>query len=303
MSISGKDLNLLIALKVLLEEANVTRAGERLNMSQSSMSTALAKLRTQFSDELLVRVGRDYELTPQARLLLPQLQRTLPLIQKALLSEGEFEPAQARNSFRLVMSDYSATQLNRMFPKLLEQAPGIEFEIGSLPDNPADGDHELWVSDFAVAPTGVGFDGESLELFVDHYVCVLDKDNPALVDGQLSWDAFVALPQVLCVFGRNHLTPADRKLRDLGFTSPPKIVTRSFLPIPAIVSGTDQVGIIPSRLAHSIPARLGAVIVEPPFGRIEIRQKLWWHESKNPDPAHKWFREVVEANLNLMTLT
>ena len=81
MTFAGKDLNLLVALRALLEEANVTRAGERISMGQSSMSSALSRLRLQFNDELLVRVGRDYELTPLARLLLPQLQLTLPLIE------------------------------------------------------------------------------------------------------------------------------------------------------------------------------------------------------------------------------
>ena len=64
MAISDPDLNLLVALRALLEEANVTRAGERIGMGQSTMSSALARLRTVFQDELLVRIGRDYELTP-----------------------------------------------------------------------------------------------------------------------------------------------------------------------------------------------------------------------------------------------
>jgi DNA-binding transcriptional LysR family regulator len=291
---------LLIALQALLEEANVTRAGERLSMSQSSMSTALSRLRAQFNDELLVRVGRDYELTPQARLLLPQLQRTIPLIQKALLSEGDFEPNRAKRSFRVVMTDFSATQLNKLFSKVLKEAPGVEFEIVPLPDAPSEAAHELWISDFAVAPTGIGFEGESIDLFDDHYVCVLDASNPALKNGEVPWEKFIDLPQVVCIFGKNQMTPAERKLRDLGYHPQANIVTRSFLPIPSIVAGTNQIGIVPSRLARQIPAHLSVVAIEPPFGRVEIHQKLWWDASKSSDPAHAWMRGVVSKNLNLI---
>lgn len=300
MTVYGSDLNLLVALKTLLEEANVTRAGERLGISQSSMSTALARLRIQFNDELLVRVGRDYELTPQARLLLPQLQKTVPLIQKALKTQGDFEPETATNIFRLVMSDFAATQLNKVLNVILEHAPGVEFEIVPLPETPSDGPHELWISDFGVGPTGMGFEGESISLFGDHYVCVVDKDNPLLQGELLSWDSFNAMPQVVCSFGRNQMTTAERMLKDFGYDKTPNIVTRSFLPIPAIVSGTNQVGIIPSRIASSIPERLGLRLVEPPFGRAELHLRLWWDKSKTDDPAHSWLRQMIVSNLHLI---
>ena len=300
MANQGTDLNLLIALKTLLEEANVTRAGERLNMSQSSMSTALARLRSQFDDELLVRVGRDYELTPQARLLLPQLQRTIPLMQKALMSEGDFEPDRAQHKYRLVMSDYSATQLNRLFGKILEISPGVEFEVFPLPESPSDGPHELWISDFAVGPTGMGFEGESIPLFSDHYVCVVDKANPAIENGTLGWEAFQDMPQVACSFGSNQMTTAERMLRDAGFNFRPNVLTRSYLPIPAIVSGTNQVGIIPSRLADMIPEKLNIAVVEPPFGRAELKQRLWWHNSKTDEAPHAWLKQTMVEHLGLI---
>ena len=105
MSFENKDLNLLIALRALLEEANVTRAGARVDMGQSSMSTALSRLRTQFGDELLVRVGRDYELTPLARLILPQLEVAIPLIENALMSHEEFNPANSNRKYKIMASD------------------------------------------------------------------------------------------------------------------------------------------------------------------------------------------------------
>jgi DNA-binding transcriptional LysR family regulator len=84
MALGGTDLNLLLPLKVLLEEGNVTRAGQRLELSQPAMSAALARLRLWFDDELLVRAGRDYELTPLARELLPEVQHAVRLLARAL---------------------------------------------------------------------------------------------------------------------------------------------------------------------------------------------------------------------------
>jgi DNA-binding transcriptional LysR family regulator len=300
MSIPSKDLNLLIALRALLEEANVTRAGERVNMSQSSMSSALARLRTQFGDELLVRVGRDYELTPLGQLLLPQLQRTLPLIQKALLSESDFDASKSQRSYRLMMSDYAATELSPVFARALEVAPSIKFEILPLPSNPTDSDRDLWTNDFILSVPGVGVNGDKKELFKDHYVCVIDRDNPALVAGQLSWEAFIELPQVVCDFGRAHLTPAARRLSELGFQRKPHVKTTSFLPIPKIVSGTDQVGVIPARIARRMPNDITAIAVEAPFGHVEIRQTLWWHDSHNTDPSHVWMRNFLIENASLV---
>ena len=112
MASVGYDLNLLIPLRALLEEANVTRAGQRVQLGQSSMSSALARLRVVFNDELLVRVGRDYELTPFARVLLPQVQATVPLIERLLANEPDPDPAAARRTFTIMITDYGLMRLH-----------------------------------------------------------------------------------------------------------------------------------------------------------------------------------------------
>ena len=112
MTVGGMDLNLLVALRAMLEEANVTRAGERIGMAQPAMSTALARLRRHYRDDLLVRVGRDYELTPFARSLLPVVEQTMPLIEQALALSDDFDPATSTRAFSITMSDYAFSVLN-----------------------------------------------------------------------------------------------------------------------------------------------------------------------------------------------
>lgn len=295
MTFAGKDLNLLIALRALLEEANVTRAGDRIQMGQSSMSSALSRLRTQFGDELLVRVGRDYELTPLARLLLPQVQMTLPLIEQALGSEPPFDPQSSRRVYSLMMSDYAALELKNVFALALLAAPDIRIDLLPLPSNPTDSQRDLLKNDFVAAVPGIGIEGEHAELFVDHYVCLVDHNNPALVDGELSWEAFTALPQAVCDFGQAHLTPADRKLRELGFTREAHVKTTSFMPLPSIVAGTELVAVVPQRLADRFASVTGTIGVKAPFGNVEIIETLWWHSAHNSDPSHVWLRNILTA--------
>ena len=298
MAFAGKDLNLLIALRALLEEENVTRAGDRIGMGQSSMSTALSRLRTQFGDELLVRVGRDYELTPMAKMLLPQVQLAIPLIEKALGSEGPFEPATTTRQFTLMMSDFASLELTHVFERAIEQAPGIDINVVPLPANPTDSARDMIKNDFIIAVPGIGIDGEHVELFTDHYVCLVDPNNSALIDGELSWDAFTSLPQAVHDFGQAHLTPADRKLRELGFTRVPHVKASSFMPLPAIVAGTDMVAIVPKRLADRLGPATGTIGVEAPFGNVPIIETVYWHAVHNADPAHVWFRELLIEHAN-----
>lgn len=293
MSLSGKDLNLLVALRALLEEANVTRAGERIDVGQSSMSTALSRLRLQFGDELLVRVGRDYELTPLARLILPQLQLTLPLIENALMSHEAFDPATSKRVFRIMMTDYSALQLKPLFAKALKLAPGISFDTLPPPQIPTEADRDMMANDFVVIVPGVGVDGEKYPLFVDEYVCIIDRNNPALVNGKLSWEAFKELPQVVVSFGQAHLTPPDRRLSELDFKRIPSVKTTSNIAMASVIAGTNLVGIVPSRLLAQIPHSEDVIGVEPPFGKVELYQTLWWHSSHNTDDGHRWLREIL----------
>ena len=131
MALGGTDLNLLLPLKVLLEEGNVTRAGQRLDLSQPAMSAALARLRRRFDDELLVRAGRDYELTPFARDLLPGGAARAAADGLGAAVEEEFDPATASRTFRLDDERLRDRGRARPLVRLVEaEAPGVRLAIG-----------------------------------------------------------------------------------------------------------------------------------------------------------------------------
>ena len=131
------DANLLLSLHALLEERNLTHAGERMTMSQPAMSGALARLRKHFDDELLVRVGRGFELTPLAERLRPVVAEAVEAAEALLGNQREFDPATSNKRFAVSMSEYAMTVLAEPLTRLLaEQAPGCSVALDPIDVRP-----------------------------------------------------------------------------------------------------------------------------------------------------------------------
>jgi DNA-binding transcriptional LysR family regulator len=300
MALGGTDLNLLLPLKVLLEEGNVTRAGHRLDLSQPAMSAALARLRRRFDDELLVRAGRDYELTPLARDLLPEVQHAVRLMARALQLEDEFDPASTERSFRLAMSDYAIAVVHEPLVRLVTAAgPGIRLVIEHLGPDARSSDRVLLDHDALIAPLGFGFPGESRPMWRDRMVLVVDRANPRLVDGVLSMAALAELPHAVASFGPGVLTPADRAFGELGINRRIALTVAGFLPLPFVIVGTEMVALVPQKLALAhVLAGSRIVMVDPPFDEVVLAEGYWFARDRLSDPAHRWlfarFDELAE---------
>jgi len=294
MAIGGVDLNLLVTLRALLEEGNVTHAGTRIGMSQPAMSIALGRLRRHYKDELLVRSGRDYSLTPLAKTLLPSVQESLRLIEAALnLSEG-FVPATSTRTFSIILSDYSIMVLiEPLLRRVHELAPGVGLELCPIPPDMQESDRGLLQHDLLIAPMGFRFPGRSEVIFRDRFVCILDPANPRLRDGRLSLEDLGSLPHAAATFGHAGLNPAERALDELGVTRDVRVTTVGWLPLPFVVAGTGLVAVLPERLARRVAAAAGVAVAEPPFGRVELVEAAWWHPMRTADPALAWLRTAL----------
>jgi DNA-binding transcriptional LysR family regulator len=293
MAVGGMDLNLLVALRALLEEVNVTRAGQRINMSQPAMSTALAKLRRHYRDELLVRVGREYELTPLARSMLPAIQRSMPKVAAALDLRDDFDPATSGRAFTIALSDYALTVLNGPLMRCIaSRAPGVAVDMSPVPPDMHVSDRGLLRFDFLVGPLGYGFHGKGETLFRDRFVCVVDPHNKRLADGSLSLRDFEALPHASATFGPN-LTPIDHALSLMGVVRNIRVSTVGWLPLPFAVAGTDLVAVLPELLARQVSQLANVTVAEPPFGHVDIVEALWWHPTREMDPGHRWLLAVL----------
>ena len=191
MALGAVDLNLLVALRALLEEGNVTRAGERIGLGQPAMSAALARLRRHFDDELLVRVGRDLELTPFARSLLPRVRESVLLLGDALRVNDGFEPATSERTFTVTLSDYALAVLHEPVRRQIKKAaPGVRLAFADLAEDLLGSERALLRQDLLVGPPGLGFAGRHAPLFGDRLVCVVDGANPYVEKGLLSMGSF-----------------------------------------------------------------------------------------------------------------
>jgi DNA-binding transcriptional LysR family regulator len=302
MPLGGTDLNLLVSLKVLLEEGNVTRAGQRLDLSQPAMSAALARLRRRFDDELLVRSGRDYELTPFARDLLPEVQRAVRLMGRALHLEDEFDPATSGSEFRLAMSDYAVAVIHDPLIRIVSAAaPGVRLVLEHLGPDLRTSDRPLLEYHALIAPLGLGLPGRSRPLWRDRMVVLADRRNPRLRDGTLTLADLAALPHAVATFGPGILTPVDRVFGELGIDRRVVLQVSGFLPLPFVIEGTDMVAVVPEKLArlHARPDG-GVVLVEPPFGEVVLAEGYRFAADRLSDPAHRWlFARLDELGAEL----
>jgi DNA-binding transcriptional LysR family regulator len=294
-NVSSIDFNLLVALSALLEEGNLTRAGERTNMSQPAMSGALARLRRHFDDELLVRDGRQYELTPLAERLLPDVRDALRQVERTLEARTEFDPATSSRTFSLVMSDYAVTVLvDPLLRRAQELAPGVGLTVNPIPGDMQESDRTLLQHDLMIAPLGFDFPGESAEIFRDRYVCLVDPGNPSLAKGTLSLADFGALPQAVATFGqREMLNQAEQALTALGIPRHVQVTTEGWLPLPFVVAGTNLAAVVPERLAMRVAGTVGVLVVDPPFGTIDLIEAVWWHPTRSGDQALRWLRSIL----------
>ncbi|XVV15101.1 LysR family transcriptional regulator [Actinoplanes sp. CA-131856] len=123
------DLNMLTALDALLTECSVTRAAERLQISQPAMSSALARLRRHFGDDLLIRAGQSYQLTPLAARLAEPTAQVVAAADQVLSAQPDFDPARSRRTFTVIMSDYALTVLGAAVATLIDQrAPRVQLQ-------------------------------------------------------------------------------------------------------------------------------------------------------------------------------
>jgi LysR family transcriptional regulator, nod-box dependent transcriptional activator len=167
------DLNLLVTLDALLTEKNVTRAGMRMNLSQSAMSGALARLRDFFQDELLVPMGRKMVLTPLAEDLVQPVRDVLLQIQSTIASKPHFDPSTSTRHFTLAVSDYVISVLMVDFIRNIRcQAPSITFELRPVGQGASEG-IESGKLDFLIAPEPFVSAVHPKEiLFEDTHTCV-----------------------------------------------------------------------------------------------------------------------------------
>jgi len=293
MRFNKLDLNLLVALDALLTEQNVTRAGTRLHISQSSMSGALARLREYFDDELFVPIGRKLMPTPLAESLINPVRNVLLQIESTVLTKPEFDPAVAVRHFKMLISDYSQSVLmTRLLPKLHAQAPGITLEFLLQINNPFE-ELERGDVDFLIIPENYTSAVQpKTNLFEETYICVVWSGNTQVGD-VLTFDQYRSMGHVIAQFGRGHATFETWFHDEYGYALKAEVSTGHLSGLSELVVGTNRIATVHRMLAHQQAQYLPIRLVEPPMALPSLRQTLQWHHYHDSDPANQWMRNLI----------
>ncbi len=300
--LASLDLNLILVLRELLRERNVTRAAQRLGVTQPAASASLSRLRRHFGDELLVREHGEYVLTPLGEQLAQQVDAVCAAAEQLFSTGANFDPSSTRREFTLMMSDYTvailATRLSRL---LAEQAPCASLRIRLVREALAvDLPHRIRWVDGIVAPERRQALPlvHSTELFTDEWVCIMSADNRLAAGGPLTLDDLQDASWVM-PFYRNHSSPlappATRQLALLGIKPQVTIGVESYLAVPQLVAGSSLVALMQRRLVAQFADRLDLRVCPCPGNPDPIIEALWWHEDRDADPAHVWLREALVA--------
>lgn len=290
------DLNLLVALDILLEECNITRAAERLNMTQSATSGILRRLRTFFDDELLVQVGRKMLPTPYAQELREPVREVMLKIRSSIITKQAFDPSTSKRHFRIVSADFAITVLlSGVLRTLQQEAPHLTFEILSAfhqPENLL----ERGEADFLIVPERYTVEGHPSELlFVEEHVCVVCRDNP-LVGEHVTFEKYMQMGHVTVGFGSSlKLSIEDWFIKKYNITRRIEVISSDFNTLPQLVVGTQRIATMHKRLAQYYVQYLPIRLVPTPVKLPAMREHLQWHRAMANDPLHRWVREKIQA--------
>ncbi|KIC65854.1 LysR family transcriptional regulator [Pseudarthrobacter phenanthrenivorans] len=293
--LSRLDLNLLISLDALITERSVTRAAERLHLSQPALSASLGRLRSHFGDPILARRGNAYELTPFALRLAEHTTTALEAARRVFESQATWEPAESEREFLIYGSDYGFSTIGRAVSELAaERAPGVRFRF--MLHNPLvveDAANRLRSVDGMVIPHGFLNGLPYQDLWRDGWVAVVSSSNDA-VGTQITMDNIAELPWVMTYQSRSAFTSAQRQIQQLGIEPRVDVVVESFLSLPHFVAGTQRIGLIQSALAPFALQLDGVRILPLPFDATPLVNALWWHPVHDRDSEHEWMRGLFK---------
>lgn len=273
MNINTLDLNLLKVFDALYRERNVSRAGERIGLAQSSMSNALSRLRDQFDDPLFQRTPQGMVPTQRAETLAPAVQQVLAQV-GAMLVPAVFDPAQLEESVAIAASDLTVMTLApTLMARLSEVAPGIQLNFVPLDKQQLFGQLDsssvqLALGTFSKVPARF----HRRTLYQDRFVCIARREHPAL-QGALTLESYTRQQHLLMTLNADQTGVIDRELRKLGHNRRIAMTCAQFSPLAEVVANTDLIATVPASL-QGVAERAGCQLFPLPFEMAEWGTEL-----------------------------
>lgn len=289
------DIELLYVFDEIYKTRSVTRAADNLGLPQSTVSIALAKLRTHFGDRLFSRTAKGMEPTPHAQEVIGDVRRAIEALQHALTHREEFDPASEKREFRICMTDISEiVLLPRLLNHLTTTAPGIRFDISKItattPRDLEDGAVDLAVGFMPHLDSGF----YQQTLFQQNFVCLVAQGHPR-IKGSLSKKAFSAEGHLsVKTSGTGHYI-VDKTIDKEGVSRRIVLQLPSFLGLGRIVSETNFIATVPDKYASAIRAGESLQVLPCPFSMPSFAVKQHWHERYHADQANRWLRLTLST--------
>ncbi|KWF32767.1 LysR family transcriptional regulator [Burkholderia diffusa] len=292
------DLNLLLVFDVLYRTRSTTRAAEGLHVTQPSVSNALKRLRTLFDDALFVKAADGMLPTPRADAIAPLVEDGLTSLRTALQAGRAFDPATSTRTFHLYVSDLGqAIFMPLLVAHLRQVAPGVRIVTADPPLDAAQQMMKLGQIDLALGMfTGLHADFHQQRLFQETYVALVRSDHPTIGE-RLTIEQFFSADHVIytpTAGSHAHFEAALDALSPLaGSARHVTLQLAHSFGLERIVSSSDLVACIPSRLARVLAGRQDVRAISLPFDTEPADIAQFWHERYQRDEGHQWLRALL----------
>lgn len=289
------DLNLLVFYDALMTELHVTRAANRIAVSQSAMSNALARLRHVFQDDLFVRTAKGMEPTPRAIELGPLVRAILQQTTRLMESDLYFDAATSERQFICRMSDLvGSLVLPSVMARIRTAAPSLALEILHLPPESTVTALEADQLDLAVSMHLRHKNTiRSEPLFSDRMVCLMRKGHP-LSTGNNTMTEFLAYSHVRVAMSPTDIRFVDSVLEEQGLQRKVALTVPHWLLVPGILVSSDLLTVMSERAAQRF-VDFGTVMRPLPFPTDQFDWTMYWHQRYDHSRAHLWLLEQVRA--------
>jgi len=299
------DLNLLRVFDVVMAERNLTRAAERLAITQPAVSNALKRLRESVGEDLLTRAPSGVKPTPRAEALWPDVRNALGNL-RAALSPGEFSPQTDAVSFRIAMADATAAMFMPPLVSHIEHTRALA-NVRVLPLATRDpsallerGDADLAVGYFPETVTGLLGEGSEAplrhaKLHESEYVCVMRAGHP-LAERELTLDAYCAADHLLVNFAGRPYGLADQALAALNRQRRIVLTVNQYFTAGRVVAGSNLLTVLPARFVGATGYHEQVVTRPLPFRLDGLQVAMLWHQRNDASSSHQWLRaRLLEA--------
>ncbi len=288
------DLNLLRVFDAVARERHVTRAAQRLNLSQSAVSNALARLRAALGDELFLRRPGGVEPTALALSLIVPVGEMLARLRETLASHAPFDPAASDRVFTVAFSEYAEVALAPpLLARMAQLAPGCRLAIRHADRTNAEALLESGEALLAVAvlrePAAIY---TRVMLMAEDFLTLMRSDHP-LASGEMTLERFTAYPHLLHSPNGSSSGALDAPLREAGFPRRLGAVVAHLGAVPAILQSTEMVMTLSARLARGMAATHRLVARDCPIAIEHTRLSLVFHRRFEADAGHTWLRRLL----------